>query len=190
MLFAVLRACHLGASFVKSFVAAVLLAVLAGCSGGNQPKPANVTSPDIEKSSATVPQSRHFVFHYKFRVKDLKPSENAEQDLVQVWVPLPKTDEYQTIKRLDEVAPVVIAVHQEKPTGNRVGYFQFAIPASGEFTIDLLYDVERREVRPAAKDGGQFQLADNERVEFLAATGQATRTDQGRAIGRASGCPR
>lgn len=103
MLFAVSCDCYLGAASLKLFVALTTLIFLTACCGcGGQAQ--QIADPPPTESPATiepqpsalqsypptpVPKSRKFVFHYKFLVKDLKPTGNAEEDVVKVWLPHP-----------------------------------------------------------------------------------------------------
>src|SRR5262245_51532409 len=94
---------------------------------------------------ATAAKTRAFTFHYRFRVKDLKPADGVN-NLVRVLMPAPSSTDCQQVTRLEASAPAAIAEHQEARFGNRILYFETPIPADGQFTVDVPFDVVRREV--------------------------------------------
>jgi hypothetical protein len=96
--------------------------------------------------SSEAAKERKVTFHYRFRVKDLKPTGDAEKDLVRVWLPCTSSSEFQKITRLDATVPGKISETTEPRYGNRLLYFQTKTPASGEFTVDVPYNVVRHEV--------------------------------------------
>lgn len=162
------------------------LVVLGGC-GENprtQPPAANVpTTPVKPKSSAddatnsllavqpAQAKLRRFSFHYKFRVKDLKPMGDAAQNLVRVWLPCAASTDCQEVTRLEATAPAELSEHNESRYGNSLLYLETAIPETGEFTVDVPYEVVRREVLQAATppDPDAEKLNDMLRSQFLAA---------------------
>jgi transglutaminase-like putative cysteine protease len=93
----------------------------------------------------SAPKVRKFTFHYRFRVKGLKPTDDAT-DLVRVWLPRPSSSGCQEIIRLESTAPSEISETLEPRFGNRFLYFQTRVPAAGEFTVDIPYEVVRQEV--------------------------------------------
>ena len=172
------------------YVAASLICLLVHSGCGNNPQPPAVGSPPQQSTPGTIargaaensvtppppatlsprePKSRQFTLHYKFRVKDLKSTGDAERDTVRVWIPLPSTNEHQKINPLPETAPVVLEDHQEGRYGNRLRYLQLPIPANGEFTVDLPYEVVRHEVRTTEKNEQLAELGESERAQLLAA---------------------
>jgi transglutaminase-like putative cysteine protease len=126
----------------------------------------------LPASSATEQpsaKSRNFVFHYQFTVKNLKPSGDAARDIVRVWTPVPSTNEHQKVKRLRETAPAPLKEFQEAHYGNQLKYLELPIPKSGEFRIDLPYEIIRDEVRSAASGDSKSELGEEERKQLLAA---------------------
>jgi transglutaminase-like putative cysteine protease len=87
------------------------------------------------------PPTRTFRFTYNFTVKDI-PS-GAKR--VRVWVPVPQTDEHQTVHILAVKAPVKTRMTQEPEYGNRMMYaeIQNSAPGKAEFTLE--YEVRRHE---------------------------------------------
>jgi transglutaminase-like putative cysteine protease len=98
---------------------------------------AQVTS-NSEKFS---PPARTFRFTYNFTVKDV-PS-GAKR--VRVWVPVPQTDQHQTIRVLSIKAPLKTRMTRESGYGNRMIYAEIQNPVSGNAEFTLQYKVTRRE---------------------------------------------
>ena len=100
-----------------------------------------------EKSDETpAPKSRSVTLHYRFKVKDLKPTEDAANSVVRVWLPSPSASDEQDVKRLDATAPAELSENTEDQFGNRILFFETKIPESGEFSVDVPYEITRREV--------------------------------------------
>src|SRR5258706_3057913 len=87
------------------------------------------------------PPSRTLRFTYNVTVKDI-PS-GAKR--VRVWIPVPQTDQHQTVRVLAVKAPVKTRMTQEPEYGNRMMYaeIQNSAPGKAEFTLE--YKVTRRE---------------------------------------------
>ena len=169
---------------MKNFRSLLLLLTVAYCGCTQAPPPTMVEAPPAENLSAdpvkieaaqtepaqTEPaKSRRFLFNYKFRVKDLQATGDAEQDLVRVWMPRPRASEYQTVEPRTVIAPAEITNGTEARYGNLYRYLQTPIPASGEFTMELPYQIERREVRIAAGSEVPVAMKETERGQFLGA---------------------
>ena len=104
-------------------------------------------STTTEKSDATTaPKSRSFTFHYRFKVKDLKPADDAANSVVRVWLPSASASDDQDVKRLDATAPGNVLENTDEQFGNRILFFETKIPESGEFSVDVPYEITRREV--------------------------------------------
>lgn len=151
---------------------AVVVAVsVTGC--GQSPPSAETTAgklPTRTRPPAEAPsQKREFTFHYRFTVKDLQSSGDAEQDLVRVWLLCPPTTECQQVKRLRETAPAELTEHEETRYGNHILYSELTIPAEGRLQIDVPYEVIRAEVRTANSAGDREQLDEALRERLLAA---------------------
>jgi len=87
------------------------------------------------------PPTRTFHFTYNFTVKDI-PS-GAKR--VRVWVPIPHTDQHQTVRVLEIKAPVKTQMTQEPEYGNRMMYAEIQNPAAAKAEFTLEYEVTRRE---------------------------------------------
>jgi transglutaminase-like putative cysteine protease len=85
--------------------------------------------------------SRTFRFTYSFTVKDIP----AGTSRVRVWVPVPQTDQHQTVRVLTIKAPVKTRITREPEYGNRVMYAEIENPASDKAEFTLEYEITRRE---------------------------------------------
>jgi len=95
------------------------------------------------------PPTRTFRFTYNFTVKDI-PS-GAKR--VRVWIPVPQTDQHQTVRVLAVKAPVKTRMMQEPEYGNHMMYAEINNPAPG--TADTLMELLDR-------DGTTVLETDNE----------------------------
>jgi transglutaminase-like putative cysteine protease len=87
------------------------------------------------------PPTRAFRFTYAFTVKDI-PS-GAKR--VRVWVPVPQTDQHQTVRVMAVKAPVKTRIMQEAEYGNRMVYAEMQNPAARKADFTIEYKVTRRE---------------------------------------------
>ncbi len=91
-----------------------------------------------EKFSAP---SRTFRFTYHFTVKDVP----AGAKRVRVWVPVPQTDQHQTVRVLNVEAPGKTQMTHESEYGNRMMYAEIQNSAVGKAEFTLEYEITRRE---------------------------------------------
>jgi transglutaminase-like putative cysteine protease len=87
------------------------------------------------------PPSRTFRFTYNFTVKDIPFGTKR----VRVWVPVPQTDQHQTVRVLAVKAPVKTRMTQESEYGNRMMYAEIQNPTADKVEFTLVYKVTRRE---------------------------------------------
>lgn len=132
------------------------------------------SKPDVAEDSAIgEPKNRKFTFRYRFRVHGLTTLVNAEKDeTVRVWMPCPSSSDSQDITRRDATTPGKILENVEPRYGNRILYFETPVPPSGEFTVDVPYQVVRREVRSGIShslETSPESLDDDRRERFLGA---------------------
>jgi len=85
--------------------------------------------------------ARTFDFNYSFTVKDIP----AGAKRVRVWVPVPQSDQHQTVRILSVKAPTKTQMTHEPEYGNRIMYAEMQNPASGKAEFTLEYEVTRRE---------------------------------------------
>jgi transglutaminase-like putative cysteine protease len=117
------------------------------------------------------PPTRSFRFTYNFTVKDI-PS-GAKQ--VRVWVPVPQTDQHQTVRVLEVKAPVKTQMTQEPEYGNRMMYAEIQNPASGKAEFTLEYKVTRREY--SRGDYAQLERTDQKPTVVLASMSRLVAPD-------------
>ena len=96
------------------------------------------STPNAQKFSAPA---RTFRFTYKFTVKDV-PSEAKR---VRMWVPVPQTDQHQTVRVLAVKAPAKTQMTHEPEYGNGMIYAEMQNPGAGKVEFTLEYEVTRRE---------------------------------------------
>src|SRR5258708_26222091 len=85
--------------------------------------------------------ARTFRFTYSFTVKDI-PS-GAKR--VRVWIPVPQTDQHQTVRVLAVRGPVKTRMTQDAEYGNRMMYAEIQNSAGGKAEFTLEYKITRRE---------------------------------------------
>jgi transglutaminase-like putative cysteine protease len=118
----------------------VLSSLLLLFLSANQCATCELAAQAAPKPQKFSPPSRTFRFTYNFTVKDIPPAAKR----VRVWVPVPQTDQHQTVRVLAIKAPVKTEISQEPEYGNRMMYAEIDNPtASAEFTLE--YKVTRRE---------------------------------------------
>src|SRR5207245_6002033 len=64
---------------------------------------------------------------------------------VRVWIPVPQTDQHQTVRVLAVKAPVKTRMTQELEYGNRMMYAEIQNSAAGKAEFTLEYKITRRE---------------------------------------------
>ena len=94
-----------------------------------------------ESSQKFSPPARTFRFTYSFTVKDIP----AGAKRARVWVPVPRSDEHQTVRVLAVKAPVKTRMTEESEYGDRMMYAEIENPAAGKAEFTLEYEVTRRE---------------------------------------------
>lgn len=108
-------------------------------------------APNSQKFS---PPARTFRFTYNFTVKDI-PSATKR---VRVWMPVPQSDQHQTVRVLSAKAPAKTRMTQEPEYGNRMMYVEIDNPTTAKAEFRLEYKVTRHEY--ARGDYAQLERAD------------------------------
>lgn len=100
------------------------------------------------------PPTRTLRFTYNFTVKEIP----AGAKRVRVWVPVPQTDQHQTVRVMAIKAPVKTRMTKDPVYGNQIMYAEIANPTTdkAEFTPD--YMMTRREY--SRGDYAQLEQAD------------------------------
>ena len=81
-----------------------------------------------------------FEFHYEVTLPEMKIA-------AKMWIPMPQSDRFQTVKLLNIETPVAYQILEEKNNGNSIFYMEFSPEHSGK-KLELVYDVERQEKKP------------------------------------------
>lgn len=102
------------------------------------------------------PPTRSFRFTYKFALKDIPPQAKR----VRVWVPVPKTDQHQTVRVLEVKAPGKTRMTTDREYGNRMMYAEIDPVAASKPEFTLEYEVTRREY--SRGDYAQLKRADHD----------------------------
>jgi len=100
------------------------------------------------------PPTRTFRFTYNFTVKDIP----AQAKQVRVWVPVPQTDQHQTVRVLAVKAPAKTQMTRDPEYGNSVIYAEIQNPSPSKVEFTLEYEVTRREY--SRGDYAQLQRKD------------------------------
>ena len=97
---------------------------------------------------AIAQQSRHFIFHYEFSVRNLDPNQKLE-----IWFPQAQSDDFQTVRVLAAGGDLPLKVTRESRFGNSMYHAISERAEKEEYHFDVSYDVVRRE-RVALPRGG------------------------------------
>jgi len=117
------------------------------------------------------PSARTFRFIYSVTVKDI-PS-GAKR--VRVWVPVPQTDQHQTVRVLAVKAPVKTQLMLEPEYGNRMMYAEIQNPVAGKAQFTVEYKITRREY--ARGDYAQLERTDQKPAVMPASMSRLTAPD-------------
>lgn len=115
-------------------------------------------------TSAGTPKSRDFHLNYGATLSELP---NGSR--VRVWLPVPQSNDHQTVKVLKSDLPVAGETVTEPTYGNKILYFETKGPPSGVLAFKTTYSVHRREVRGLARQGDRVKLSGEQRNLFLSA---------------------
>lgn len=96
----------------------------------------------LDGCTSTTADSRRFSFEYAAEVSGFP--EGARQ--ARVWLPVPSSDETQTIGNLRVTAPVPHRISTEPVYGNRIAYLEIEAPFPESIPVTVSFDVERVEV--------------------------------------------
>jgi len=119
---------------------AVLSLIIALANFAFSPRGRAASTPD---SADTQPASRSFDFSYVVTVTPPGGPSKAR-----VWVPLPSTDQYQTISQLQLKGPSNIRIHKDARYGNRYAFFTVdPLRVTAPFEIRLTFHVVRYDRR-------------------------------------------
>ncbi len=123
---------------------------------------------DTQKFS---PAARRFRFTYNFSVKDIP----AGAKRLRVWVPVPQSDQHQSVRILTVKAPVKTHMTQEHEYGNRMMYAEIENPTVGKLDFTLEYQVTRREY--SRGDYSHLKQADQQAIVVPASMNRLVEPD-------------
>ena len=110
------------------------------------------------------PASRTFQFKYRTVVKEI----SSNTGKVEVWIPLPTRDSYQTIDQVTIDAPRPITLTRENEYGNSMLYVRVDRPGEREIPIEISFTATRKEhVRRTADSSSARPLTEAERTRYL-----------------------
>ena len=101
----------------------------------------SVFQADAVTAVKAAPQTRRFRFNYAFTFSGLE-----EGKRVRIWMPVPPTNSFQQVQRLQAQLPIEASLHADPDYGNQILYLQTRVPESGQLAIDVPYRVQRTEV--------------------------------------------
>jgi len=100
-------------------------------------KPVENASSDL---LGVVESEDKFEFHYQITLPEIGES-------AKMWIPVPQSDDFQTVEVSKIETPVDYRTLEEKKYGNSIFYFELSPEDSGK-KMELVYDVERIEKKP------------------------------------------
>lgn len=147
----------------KRIEAAIGLLLIAGSIGNLTKVPATEPESFEQKPSVTKAKSREFDFTYGTSIREIPVGAK-----VCVWIPVPQSNQYQSIKRVKETLPFKTVITTEPKYGNKMLYFETRATASGAVEFSVTYRVKRTEVLGLKSKTGT-ELAEAKRKLYLAA---------------------
>lgn len=90
--------------------------------------------------SAGAQESRHFIFHYGFTVKDVPAGQK-----LRVWIPAAHSDQSQEVNVVSASGDLPLKRTRESRLGNEMYYAETAKASKTELHFEVIYDVVRHE---------------------------------------------
>ena len=94
----------------------------------------------------------NFEFHYLVTLPEMK-------EMARIWIPVPKTDSFQSVVLRDLKVPTEHKLLQETYNGNTVLYMELSPEHSGA-AVELVYDVVRQEKKPYEEETSPSRYLD------------------------------
>jgi hypothetical protein len=114
--------------------------------------------------AAFTQESRHFIFHYAFTIKNLPAGKK-----VRIWFPQAQSDAWQEVKIVAVKGDLPLKMARESKDGNEIYYAETSSPRP-ELLFDVEYDVVRHEriaLGNAAPQAIRVSLSSKERKQDL-----------------------
>ena len=119
-------------NYLLALFVIVLSSCLMGCGSKQGANPAD--SPD-SVATKTASKVRRFQFHYRFAVSGLEPGKQ-----IRAWLPVPPSNEYQTVKAGKHQLPGPPAFDIDNKYRNTILFVEATVPESGSVDFDVPYD--------------------------------------------------
>ena len=116
----------------------------------------------VRAEPSNTAQVRSFTLNYGATISGLDTGAD-----VRVWLPVPPSDEYQTVRQIGHDLPVAGSLAAESTYGNQILYFRTRGPRSGRLSLTNNYLVMRKEVR-GLQTKTSAKLGRKQRALFLA----------------------
>jgi transglutaminase-like putative cysteine protease len=116
--------------------------------------------------SGWAQESRHFIFHYGFTVKNIPPGER-----VRVWFPQARSDQFQEVKVLSATGDLPLKKTRESRYGNEMYYAEVSKARAQELHFEVVYDVLRHERLILGRQIPHLEdvpISNREKKEYLA----------------------
>ena len=129
---------------------------------------------EAAETKRTAPRSRQFRL-------DIGATVNAlpREATVRVWLPVPPSNQYQSVKTLTSSLPAAGKLNVEPKHGNQLLYFQKKVRRSGSLRFNTSYQIRRHEVRALEQDNaGQPVLVPAKKALYLAPNQKVPLTGQ------------
>jgi hypothetical protein len=124
-----------------SVLSAFLLVATTACAWFSIPLRGETAAPVV--NVAPTPVSSAFDFSYVVRVD---PPSGSNK--IRVWMPLPSTDQFQTISEVQITSPVRVQIHKQRQYNNRYAYFDVdSARVRTGFEVRVAFHVVRYERR-------------------------------------------
>ena len=121
-------------------------------------------SPAANQQAADGPKHRTFKLTYGATLTGL-----AEGDDVRVWLPVPQSNQHQSVRNLNTPLPVTGKTAVDAEYGNKIVFFESKAPSTGLLAFSTQYEIRRNEVRSLDGKGAKVALTDAQRKRFLSA---------------------
>jgi transglutaminase-like putative cysteine protease len=110
-------------------------------------------------------RERQFELTYSLEISGLAPGART-----QVWLPVPPSNEDQSVTPLAARFPAPVQTNTDRVNGNTIIYWEAPAPSTGECQAQTAYRVTRREVRglPGERSAAPATLSKAERQQYLA----------------------
>ena len=115
---------------------------------------------------ALAQQSRHFVFHYAFTIRNIEPGQKVE-----LWFPQSHSDDFQQVRVISAKGDLPLTETHETKYGNTMCHALDEHASKSEYNFEVVYDVVRHERIGLPRPGIQPHLltaSQNELPSYLA----------------------